>query len=264
VASAAEVRALTETYRRLQARRAAAIAALVAYYYRSKVKVEDPQSIARWLDIMIPKVLDEHDFLADRAAVYGNKLRRLEMPGPQGYEFTPRVGAVAEQIERSLRYLGPESNLAKVKKIRELDLPPLSKQVLIQEAREMSTRKVGGAVARHVQNGGRQTLYDNILEDPVALGYIRVTKQDPCYFCAMLASRGIVYGEDSFDLADPRFTGSGNAKVHDSCACSLKPVYDSQDPMLVDVANFEALWYQSDGTALGFRRMYEGRVPADA
>jgi hypothetical protein len=182
------------------------------------------------------------------------------MPGPQGYEFTPRVGAVAEQIEKSLRFVGPESQLAKVKKIRELDLPPLSKVAMIEQAREVTTRKIAGSVARHAQNGGRQTLYDNILEDPVALGYIRVTKTDPCFFCAMLASRGIVYGEDSFDFSDPRFTGSGNAKVHDSCACSLKPVYDTQDPMLVDVANFEALWYQSDGTALGFRQMYEGRL----
>jgi hypothetical protein len=257
-----EARALTEAYRIQQARRAAAIAALVAFYYRNKVAIEDPGSVTRWIEIMLPRVLEEHDRMAARAARFGNALRKVELPGPQGYEFTPSVGAVAEQVERSLRFLGPETHLKQVQKIRELDLPPLSKAALVKDAREAATVKIGGAVARHVQNGGRQTLYDNIQADPVALGYIRITKQNPCYFCAMLASRGIVFGEDSFDESDPRFTGSGTAKVHDSCACTLKPVYDTDDEMLVDVANFEALWFQWGSSVLNFRQHYEGRAKA--
>lgn len=262
MATATEIRAVTEAYRVTQTRRAAAIAAIVALYYRTRVNAQDPSSVRRWLDIMLPKVLDEHDYLALTAARFGNALRRLEIGSTQSHEFEPVVGAVAEQVERSLMIVGPGRHLNKINEIRELDLPKVSKQALIADAREEATKAIAGSVARHVQNGGRQTLYDNILADPVALGYIRVTKQDPCFFCAMLASRGIVYGVDSFDESDPRFTGNGNAKVHDSCACTLKPVYDTQDPMLVDVANFEALWFQSDGTALGFRQMYEGRLKA--
>jgi hypothetical protein len=261
VATEAEIRALVSTYRTAQTRRAAAIAAVVALWYRQHVKVDDPRTIQRWVDLMVPKVLEQHDILALRAARFGNALRQLELPGPQAYQFSPSIGAVAEQVERSLRFLGPESHAKILNKINELDLPPVSKQALIQEARVKTVKKITGSVERHVQNGGRQTLYDGIQEDPVALGYIRVTRQDPCYFCAMLASRGIVFGQDSFDESDPRFTGEGAAKVHDWCHCTLKPVYDTGDPMLVDVANFEALWFLSDGTALGFRQLYENRLP---
>jgi hypothetical protein len=261
---ATKVETLVESYRAAQTRRAAQIAALVALYYRARVDVQNPASVTRWLDLMIPKILDEHDYLALRAARYGNALRILELGSTASYEFEPTVGAVAQQVERSLRFVGPDRHLNKIRETRELDLPPVTKQALIRDAREEAAKAITGSVFRHVQNGGRQTLYDNILADPVALGYIRVTKDNPCYFCAMLASRGIVYGVDSFDESDPRFTGTGNAKVHDWCACSLKSVYTPEDPFLVNVANFEALWYQSDGTAKGFRQMYEGRLPEAA
>lgn len=261
MATATEIRTLTEAYRVEQTRRAATIAALVALYYSRRVNVQDPTSVRRWLDLILPKVMDAHDEMALRAARFGNALRILEIGSTSSHEFQPTVGAVREQVERSLSFVGPGRHLNKINEIRELDLPKTSKLALIQDAREDATKALAASTMRHVQNGGRQTLYDNILEDPVALGYIRVTRTDPCYFCAMLASRGIVYGVDSFDESDPRFTGNGNAKVHDSCFCSLKPVYTTDDPMLVDVANFEALWLQSDGTALGFRQMYEGRLP---
>lgn len=261
MATATEIRALTEAYRLEQTRRAAVIAALVALYYNRRVNVQDPSSVRRWLDLMIPKILAEHDYLALRAAEFGNALRILEIGSTSTHKFEPTVGAVREQVERSLSFVGPGRHLNKINEISELDLPKVSKLALIQDAREDATKAITGSVMRHAQNGGRQTLYDNILEDPVALGYIRVTRTNPCYFCAMLASRGIVFGVDSFDESDPRFTGTGNAKVHDSCFCSLKPVYVTDDPLLVDVANFEALWLQSDGTALGFRQMYEGRLP---
>lgn len=260
MATEAEIRALTEAYRLTQTRRAVALAALVAYYYQRRVNVQDPSSVRRWLDLMLPKILDEHDKIALRAAQFGNALRVLEIGSTNTFEYTPTVGAVREQVERSLSFVGPGRHLNKINDIRELDLPVVSKRALIADAREEATKAIAASVARHVQNGGRQTLYDGIQADPLALGYIRVTKQDPCFFCAMLASRGIVFGIDSFDESDPRFTGAGTAKVHDSCACSLKPVYDTADRMLVDVANFEALWFQSDGTAKGFRQLYEGRL----
>jgi hypothetical protein len=253
--------ALTEAYRLSQARRAAAIAALVAYYYRNRVNVQDQSSVRQWINLMLPKIMAEHDWTARRAATYGNAIRQLEVGSLDGHRFEPTVGAIAEQVERSLMFVGPGRHLRKITEVREMDLPPVSKAALIADAREEAATAIAGSTMRHVQNGGRQTLYDNILEDPEAMGYIRVTRANPCYFCAMLASRGIVFGEDSFDESDPRFTGKGTAKVHDNCYCALKPVYGLGDPLLINTANFEALWWLSDGTANGFRRLYEGRDP---
>lgn len=266
--TASDVRRLTEARRVSQSRRAAAIAALVALYYRRRVKVEDPRSIERWLEIMLPKILEEHDKQAIAAARYGNALRKLELGGtPQGFTFEPTGGAVVEQIERSLRHVGPDQHIKKVLEIGERDLAPTMKKALIEEAADVAARAVGGTVARHTQNGARQTTYDNVQADPVCLGYMRITKSDPCFFCAALASRGIIYGEDSFDESDPRFTGKGTAKVHDSCACALKPVYTDSDEYTVDAANFEALWFQWSGPSeysndpmYNFRRNYENRA----
>lgn len=263
MATVTEVRALTLAQQRNQSRRAAAIAALVALYYRHRVKVEDPASIERWIDLMLPKLIAEHDSQALRAARYGNTLRKLELPGPQAYTFEPTVTLTPEQVIRSLNFVGPTRHLKKVREIREADLDPTMERALLEDAADKAAASVGGSVARHVQNGARQTLYDNVQRDPVALGYIRITKTDPCYFCAALASRGPIYGEDSFDASDPRFTGSGTAKVHDSCGCTLKPMFKDDDEFVVDAANFEALWFQwakGSDPMYEFRRNYEGRA----
>lgn len=74
-------------------------------------------------------------------------------------------------------------------------------------------------------DGGRDTIRAGIRRDRRVIGYQRVTDGNPCYFCAMLASRGPVYRKDSF----------GNAKVHIGCGCSLEPVY-SRDTQWVGQA----------------------------
>jgi len=276
-----EVRRLTEARRVQQSRRAAAVAALVAFYYRRIVKLDDPRSIDRWLEKVMPLVMQESDKQAIAAAKYGNALRVLELGGGrQSFTFEPVKALTTEQLEKSLRHVGPDRERRALEKILP-DRAPFgeeesstvkisranTRKALEEEIRETALRSVGGAVARHAQNGARQTTYDNIQADPVCLGYLRVTKSDPCYFCAALASRGIIYGEDSFDESDPRFTGNGTAKVHDSCACALKPVYTDSDEYTVDAANFEALWFEgsvptgnSSDPMYNFRRYYEKRM----
>lgn len=269
MATATEARALTEAYRQAQARRAAIIAALVATYFRSKVVADDPTSIRRWLEIMLPRVMAEHDRTATMAATFGNKLRQVELGSniSKGYSFTPSQGANLEQVERSLRVVGPDAYLKKAREIRELDdkfADATMKQALLREAQDTVAARIAGSVARHVQNGGRQTLIDGVKDDPVALGWIRVTKANPCFFCAMIASRGLrTWRDDSFDESDARFEGPGTAKVHDSCACTLKPVYTKDDEMLGDLKRFEDMWREwgagGGNAALRFRQGYEGR-----
>jgi hypothetical protein len=65
-----------------------------------------------------------------------------------------------------------------------------------------------GTASRIALEGGRVTLLDTIDADPAAVGWYRVTDAQPCAFCALLASRGVVYKRDSFDQSDPRFHGA--------------------------------------------------------
>jgi hypothetical protein len=148
--------------------------------------------------------------------------------------------------------------------IRRLDAPPAQKQALITEARQVTTKKIASAVVRHAQAGGRETIYRATEEDRVALGWIRVTRAKPCAFCAMLASRGLQYRsfkEGSFAESDARFVGDGDAKVHDGCGCSLKPVYAKNDPLVERTAEFADMWSRwgagGGDAALRFRRGYD-------
>jgi hypothetical protein len=149
--------------------------------------------------------------------------------------------------------------------IKSLDVGPQQERALIAEAKQITTKKLAAATLRHAQTGSRQTIHDNAEQDRTALGWVRVTKDDPCFFCAMLASRGLRYRafkEGSFDLSNANFTGDGDAKVHDNCGCSLKPVFTTNDPAVARTAPFGEMWgmWGAGGggdAALRFRRGYE-------
>lgn len=53
--------------------------------------------------------------------------------------------------------------------------------------------------------------------------YTRVPSPNACPFCLMLATKGPVYYKDSFDAANQRFRGDGNARAHNHCQCVLIP-----------------------------------------
>lgn len=256
-----------------QLRRAGLLATLVSLYFRDKVAVEDPAAVERWLDLMVPKIIAQGDLLAREAAAYADAVRRDE--GGRGaidipFKFEPIQAINEEQVRASLMAVGVKSYSKKAKQIRELDdkqFEPESKAALIAQANRVAAGRVAGSTLRLVQESPRRTLEEGAKNDPIAFGYVRVTKNDPCFFCAMLASRGLeggIYSRDSFDASDPRFTGDGNAKVHDSCGCSLKPVYSRADTILEANQRFTDAWYEFSGAGdadalTNFRRNWEGR-----
>ena len=257
---------LTSAYQAAQARRAAAIAALVVAYYRSRVKVESTSSIEAWLDAMVPRILREHNLSMTQAALFANSLRKLEVPDALEFRFEPLPGASTEQIRRSLLVVGPEAYKRKASTIREIDEPPATKTAMLRDLDKATEVKLSGAVARHTQAGARETIIRGSGQDKVALGFVRVTRDKPCYFCALLAGRGLqkgyVYSEDSFDVSDSLFANGkvpGTAKVHDHCQCHLKPVYSKVDDYVSRAEFFEAIYRQSDGSMTGedgFRAVY--------
>lgn len=255
--------ALTTTYKAQQNRLGALIAALVAAYYRQRVNVEDPAAIAKWLDLMIPRILQGSQATAVVGARYATDLRALEVPNAPRLTFEPSIGAVEEQVRKSLQVVGPFAYENKARVIRTLDVPEQQRQALLAEAKQVTAQSISSATMRHVQNGGRTTILDATKADRLALGYVRVTKDKPCYFCAMLASRGVVFAEDSFLDSDPRFVGNGTAKVHDHCECAVKPVYvKATDEALKRTEQFTEMWAkwgkgQGEDSIKLFRRGYD-------
>lgn len=123
-------------------------------------------------------------------------------------------------------------------------------------ARDESFEAAAGAASRHVLTGGRKSLLTVLEADPVAVGWARVTDGDPCAFCAMLASRGVVYGS----------AAAAGFSAHDHCACTAEPAYSRSAPLPGRGQEFKDLWNQNiRGKYSGaearrvWRRLYEQR-----
>lgn len=110
-----------------------------------------------------------------------------------------------------------------------------------------------GTASRIALDGGRTTTLDTIEEDPVARGWYRITDGHPCAFCAMLASRGVVYKETSFDNSDPRFHGSGEFKVHNDCGCALAPAFSRFREDLPDLNQAAAQVWSSSTNGVHYK-----------
>lgn len=192
---------------------------------------------------------------------------------------TPRTPRTAQDVEdevdaeldaaaeRSLQLMGPLNITNRLR----LAQPPerIERAVLVQAS---------GSAARHVAAGGRRRALQVVRSDTQIKGYIRVTREDPCSFCAMLASRGPVYrnewqggrianNRDTNTAGDVRgqFVGEGEFKVHDHCRCTIEPVYvdTPREQWPGRAAEFQDLWYASTeefsgwDKAKAFRRVYE-------
>lgn len=147
----------------------------------------------------------------------------------------------------------------------------VKKQMPAPEEQAMDAGRVlSSKVAVRISiDGGRAVVRRGVDLDREAVGWARVLNVNPCYFCAMLASRGAVYKRDSFDRSNDSFEGEGVAKVHDGCRCGLRPAYshsDTRDPTAEDA------WRQWKGHAQGlpakeaikaFRRNYKTPPPPE-
>ena len=85
-----------------------------------------------------------------------------------------------------------------------------------------------GAIQRHVQQAGRDTLFDNGKRDRARPRWARRPDSDPCKFCNMLASRGAVYltAESAGEFND----------WHDDCNCQPEMTFDGEVSYDVDAA----------------------------
>jgi hypothetical protein len=293
---AQQQRRLVEQHRRAQiANRASFLREFLAAW--GLLRTDDlDRAYPAWLRIVMRLIRAFRQTSADLALQHYREMRRLGVPDPEiGMpEVDFDLGNVVERAVRSRR-THPEASVPArvVREARELRRSDRPARITIHwdradraaeralrvtgpanikyrigrgEAPEKAARNAlvdaSGSASRHVMNGGRGTTLTLVDNDPVALGWIRVTDGDPCYFCAMLASRGITWGRyarDSFSKKnsefkgrdfeaeydnDPRIIGRGQVKVHDHCACAIVEVFSPKDPYLAQANQYRDLWNQ--------------------
>lgn len=266
--------ALDTAYRATQARTAIAVAQIV-YRLWSSVRADDLSGTgASWLERSVRAVLAGQDRAAQTADAYVEQVRRLQAPGAAPFT-PPRRPPNAEQVRKSLEFQAISKTareLFRVESVRagELERPDVDSDSADRSAEgrrrqlmEAAITRTAGSAVRLVTVAGHEQIYDAVKADPVARGWCRTTKPGCCFFCAMLASRGFVYKEDSFEESDLRHHGPGNHKVHDFCGCGLRPSY-GEDVLPDRNVELEQLWIDmkdlrkpGETDIQAWRRIYE-------
>lgn len=110
-----------------------------------------------------------------------------------------------------------------------------------------------GAAVRQSLKGARNVTANVVKFDKKVLGYARYTDGNPCHFCALLASRGAVYGRDSFADSGAKFRPNDRAvevpsdyikvsRVHNNCRCTLRPVYSKSQEFDSEAKFYRQQW----------------------
>lgn len=139
------------------------------------------------------------------------------------------------------------------------------------QAQRRAEVNLAGAVSRLTQQAGRETVQASSRDDRAAIGWMRVTDADPCYWCAMLASRGVVYKSRATAGAKyaGRFDGVNPYAFHNHCECSAVPVMSDQDPRIDAADELYDRWLDVTSDEFGkdklraWRRHWESKGDGD-
>lgn len=255
---AATLAALDAAHRARQAANAQRVAELVLSYFLTRVNADDLAGTSGpWLDFSIGAIRRGYEQSYLISSAYTQAVQRAEIPGATPIEIPRPTPPPESKLRRSLSYTGPGTVAVELKKVPgTIEAPPgADRDTVESEQRAQVTRgervkivmqkaasAAAGTTYKNVMNGGRDTI-DNLVVTKKVAGYVRITKDKPCGFCLMLASRGPVYAEDSFEQSNARFTGPGDHKVHDTCGCSLRPAFTRNPEHWTDQARTaDQLW----------------------
>ena len=223
MAATAAARRLTEAHRLAQARLGADTIRVSLDAWDLLDPSDLDGTIPRWLRVMRPAIGAQHATSAELAANYVATFRTLELGAGAG-QLTPALATLdAAAVDSSLLVTGPY-------RLRS----DLAKGVRFDTALETAKTSAARSAMRHAMAGGRGTITRTTAADRRALGWARATSGDPCAFCAMLASRGPVYGADS-----------GGFQAHDGCSCTAEPVYRSDASWPAGSDRWADLWQEA-------------------
>lgn len=240
---------LTEQHRKSQV----ALAGLAAREAARLWPLLDPRRLDEttpgWLEALLRLLLPHRSASARKSYDYYQSLKRAELG---------KLGLPPD-------FHAPEPNLTQLRTSMLITGPVKQKQLIAAGADSEQAAKAAlvvnlKSVQRHVLNGGRETLDTLVSEDETALGWARVTDANPCYWCAMLASRGHVYKSRETALK-----ANGHDQYHDGCGCTAEPQFHEDAPLPGKAVDWSELWADSTQGHSGkdainaFRRAYEGR-----
>lgn len=220
---------LTEAHRLAQARLGAdTVRQMIAAWPLLDVQDLD-KTVGRWLQVTMPLIRAQRTRSARLAGNYLVTFRALEL-GVGARAFVPTLveEVDAEALLTSLTVTGPAAVKSAMKRGAKEGEPGGR---LLRWAADIAKARSAAAAMRHVLNGGRETIVETVASDPRALGYARAASGRACAFCAMLASRGPVYSEDSVDF-----------EAHDHCSCSAEPVYSETAAWPAGSERYRELW----------------------
>lgn len=277
IAGAASYYALDQAYRAAVAQTSILVAGALQLRWTSL----DPTNLAGtstdFLADAVRLILAGRGRAINLANAYTEQVRRLSVPSaPPFTPPNPRPPSL-EQIRTSVEFVGiretardfarieatRQSELAKEDGTAGADSANRSAAGARQRVMDEGLRRTAGTAVRFVTTAGHDQVIDNVRADKAALGWTRTTKPACCFFCAMLASRGPVYKQDSFEQSNARFIGLGDHKVHDNCGCGLRPLYSAGDPLPERSEEFDQLWIDHAARFSGpeaikaFRKAYE-------
>jgi hypothetical protein len=195
-----------------------------------------------WDDTMDPADLDgSFELFQSKANVIIKAARsKGELTAQQYYELSKTAAGYSEAAPFVAEQ--PPGSIANRKALHATSVAKAKAGIARGEdpnaALEKAKAAMLSAAKRRILEAPRRRLIALSTADDDARGWARVSDGRPCYFCAMLVSRGPVY------------TGlTGTFRAHDGCGCSAKPVFDN-DP--------EGGW-SPDARAL--RKLWDGTDP---
>ncbi len=274
--AAASMLALDAAYRAAIARTSLAVLQVLATGWRSVDPLNLAGTAGTWIETSTDAILAGQRDAVGLANLYTEQIRLLAVPDAPLWSPPPPRPPTAEQVRTSVEFVAVKETArglyALRESVREDEDPEAAERTVAGRADQLmqdAIARAAGTAIRYVTTAGQDQVKLAVQEDEVALGWVRVTKPGCCHFCAMLASRGRVYKEESFELSNRKFkdaeTGTiSEQKVHDNCGCGLRPVYTNAAGLPERSEELSELWAESqrqrrrEETAINaFRRVYE-------
>jgi hypothetical protein len=213
MALTAEGKALTEANRVAQIA-IAARAAVVAKSLWSNLDVADLDgSTPRWLNANVAVARRFFTDSVSTQAAYVDEYREAEIGGSSAPVVKPKFQTA--EMRQALLLAGP----VRVKMLVGHGEPAGS-------AYSKALTKYTGIMRRQVLSGGRLLIDQTTKADGGAIGWRRVSGGNPCSFCAMLVTRGPVYGNS----AKASGIGGSGLRYHGHCGCTAEIVYGEWKP----------------------------------
>lgn len=223
------------------------------------------RDVAKLWPMLDPKRVDETfgPWLTAMSAVIGSYRGQSATAAGRFYQSV-RAHALQSPTPASLIQLAPAAEPELLQRAFGYAGPGMLSRDTARPNTALSTTL--GTAARIVMDAGRQTTVRTVENDPAAVGWYRITDGAPCAFCALMASRGIVYKDEKSAgrNANRRFEGEGEFKYHNDCGCDAAPAF-SRDQPLPELSRRAAQVYleRGDGDALkAFRKSWDAHQKA--